>query len=175
MLRARDYIGSFQMDGIESTLRWRNPMPSTVTCNFPSLQMRIPAADCRAPDLSGESTERRRQPSGRRDLGWKQPSEFTERLLHLSPAEGAENSHVHPRSSTATTVLPGTGREQERDGQYTRSRRPTVPTGSAAGNYELTVVVEDARATIPARGQRTRSSIRPAAEHTRRSDLTSAG
>jgi hypothetical protein len=125
-------------------------MPSTVTCNFA-----IPANANTGSRLQGAGFGVANQLNGGDSLqvvvtwGGNNPPNSLNGYFIFSPAEGAGSSQGPSPFFNGSNYL--CFQEQvankSASGQQYAFTPFTVPTGSAAGNYELTVVVEDARAT----------------------------
>ena len=127
--------------------------------------MRITAADCRVPDSESVNSL-----NGGDSLqvvvtwGGNNPPNSLNGYFIFSPAEGAENTQGPSPFFNGSNYLcfqEQVANKSASGQQYTFTPF-TVPTGSAAGNYELTVVVEDAPGhTQYAMVPRIRSSTRP--------------
>ena len=125
-------------------------MPSTVTCNFA-----IPANANNGSRLQGAGFGVANQLNGGDSLqvvvtwGGNNPPNSLNGYFIFSPAAGAGNSQGPSPFFNGSNYL--CFQEQvankHASGQQYAFTPFTLPTGSAAGNYELTVVVEDARAT----------------------------
>ena len=125
-------------------------MPSTVTCNFS-----IPANANNGSRLQGAGFGSANRLNGGDSLqvvvtwGGNNPPNSLNGYFIFSPAEDAGNNQGPSPFFNGSNYLcfqEQVANKSASGQQYTFTPF-TVPTGTAAGNYELTVVVEDARAT----------------------------